>query len=155
MDATLEQHQHLLVCIDRLNSAWKTLRLIENHRGHPLVGAAFRYALVEYATAFTRSDGQFRKYKSLPLDCVPAQTTALHQRIIDARNEVHAHADLKVLEADIEVQYINGAKQVGQVQNYIHGIEELHNLRSIIELVEGVLENVYALQRKSEKNLEP
>lgn len=155
MNAALEAHLHLLVCIDRINGAWRTLKLIEENRGHPLVGAAFRYALVEYATAFTRSDGQYEKYKFLPEECVPSEHATLHQRIIDARHQVHAHADLKVLEADLEVQYINGAKHVSHVQNYIHGLEELQNLSSVVKLVEAVLDKVYGLQRESKKNLEP
>ena len=42
-----EDHIHLLVCIDRLQSAWNTLKIIESSSDHLLVGPAFRYALVE------------------------------------------------------------------------------------------------------------
>ena len=137
-----EDHLHLLICIDRLNGAWRTLKTIETTADHPLVGPAFRYALVEYATAFTRSDGPLKKGRALLSNVVPSGQQELHKRIMNARHKTHAHADITALEAVLHVEYINGTKHVGRVQNYVHGLEELKNLTSIISLVEGVLENL-------------
>ena len=150
-----ETHLHLLICIDRLNSALRTLKDIEASAGHTLVGPAFRYALVEYATAFTRSDGPLKKYRTLPASLVPADLQELHTRIINARKQTHAHADLTALEAVLHIDHINGTKHVSRVQNYIHGLEELNNIATIVTLVEGVLTNLYAMHRSSESQLAP
>ena len=155
MNQAHEDHLHLLVCIDRINSAWQTLKAIQANTGHSLVGPAFRYALVEYATGFTRSDGSIKKRRTLPPIVVPPAHKELHTRIIDARHQTHAHADLVALDAVLHVDYINGIKHVSHVQNYIHGLEELKNLDAIVELIEDVLENVYALHRESKERLLP
>ena len=148
-----EYHLHLLVCMDRVNAAWNTLKQIETDRTQPLVGPAFRYALVEYATAFTRSDSPSKKRRYLPESLVPSTHLALHQRMIGARNSLHAHADLTVLDARLEFHVIGGERQVARVENFIHGLEELPNLPEILALVEGVLSNLYAEHEKSKQRI--
>ena len=154
MIATHEDHLHLLVCIDRLNAAWRTLGEIASNPKHPLAGPAFRYALVEYATVFSRSDG-YQRRRTLSPECVPANHLALHQRIMAARHSIHAHADLTVLNARIEVGYINGHKHIGHIQDYIHGLEELPNLSHVSELIERVMDTVYEMHRASKLAIEP
>ena len=153
MSVAHETHLHLLVCIDRLNSAWRTLKAIEADPGNPLRGAAFRYSLVEYSTAFTRSDGPIKKRRSLPENVVPAEHLKLHKRVIAARHSVHAHADLMALEADLHISYLKGAKYVSRIQNHITGLEELDNLGEVVALVETVLENLYVLHKSSEQRI--
>ena len=148
-----ETHLHILVCMDRINAAWNTLKQIQSAPDHPLVGPAFRYALVEYATAFTRSDSPSKKRRTLPITLVPVSQSELHQRLIDARNSIHAHADLTVLEAQLTVHVVAGEKQVGVSQNFIHGLEELNNLPRLISLVEGVLRNLYVEHKQSERRI--
>lgn len=148
-----EYHLHLLVCMDRLNAAWHTLRQIETDRAQPLVGPAFRYALVEYAAAFTRSDSPSNKRRRLQESLVPSTHLALHQRIIGARNSVHAHADLKVLEPRLEFHVVGGERQIARVENFIHGLEELSNLPEVVALVEGVLSNLYVEHEKSKQRI--
>ena len=148
-----EAHLHLLVCIDRLSNSWRTLKAIEINTENPLRGAAFRYALVEYSTAFTRSDGPIKKHRSLKEDVVPAEHLKLHRRVIAARHSVHAHADPLALEADLHVSYLNGEKYVSRIQNHITGLEELGNLGEVVALVETVLENLYLLHKSSEQRI--
>ena len=79
----------------------------------------------------------------------------LHKRIIEARHNTHAHADLISLEAKLYVTHTNGRKFVNQSQNYIHGLEELKNLSDIISLVEAVLDNLEIMRLNGEKELAP
>jgi hypothetical protein len=153
MSAEHEEHIHLLTCIDRLNSAWATLKTIENEVKNPLIGPAFRYALVEYATAFNNSEGIIQKRRKLKEDCVPLTYLQLHKRILDSRDQVHAHADLTVLESKLEIFKVNGKQAVMNGANYITGLEELTNILQIIQLIEGTLENLYSKRDKAELNL--
>ena len=153
MSEAHEAHLHLLVCIDRLNDARQTLEAIVANPGSPLIGPAFRYALVEYATAFTRSDGQIKKHRRLPDSVVPIEHIALHGRVVSARHSIHAHADLKVLDAALHVAHINGENYVSRVQNHITGLEELPQLEAVVAMVEAVLENLYKLHEASERNI--
>ena len=155
MNEAHEDHLYILVCIDRLSNAWQTLKTIEESGNHPLIGPAFRYALVEYATPFTRSDGPLKKRRTLHESLIPSSMRELHQRIVTARNQLHAHADLVALEAEIYIQYINGVKHVGRVQNYIHGLEEMKNIAAITLLIEGVLDNLYTMHHNSKDTLLP
>ena len=148
-----EAHLHILVCMDRLNAAWNTLLQIQASPDQPLVGPAFRYALVEYATAFTRSDSPSKKRRTLSRSLVPGSHSALHQRLIDARNSIHARADLTILEAQLEVHLVAVEKQIGCVQNFIHGLEELKNLPEVIGLVEAVLSNLYVEHDQSKRRI--
>lgn len=79
----------------------------------------------------------------------------MHDRVIAARDTLHAHADIDVLSAELFVEYADGFKHVSRMQNVVHGTEELANLSQLIEMVEGVLENVYELERRSRIALEP
>lgn len=153
MSEAHEAHLHLLVCIDRLNNAWRTFQTIKANPRDPLLGPAFRYALVEYATAFTRSAGPVKKRRALPDSLVPSEYTALHKRVVAARHSTHAHADLTALDAQLQVAHFNGEKYVSRVQNHVTGLEELPRLDALISMVETVLERLYALHRASERRI--
>jgi hypothetical protein len=153
MSAEHEEHIHLLTCIDRLKSAWVTLKTIEKEAENPLIGPAFRYALVEYATAFNNSQGIIQKRRKLNEDCVPQPYFRLHKRILDSRDQIHAHADLTVLESKLEIFEVNGKQQVMNGANYITGLEELGNISLIIQLIEGVLRTLYSIRDAVEPNL--
>ena len=132
------------MCIDRLNNAWATLNAVRAAKDNPLVGPAFRYALVEYATPYTRSDGPIKRYHHLDETWVPTAYLALHKRILAARNQVHAHADLTVLEAQLHISEIQGKQYISRIENMIHGLEEIGNIDKIISLIQGTLRNMYA-----------
>ena len=148
-----EAHIHLLVCIDRLNNAWRTLKTIQENARSPLIGPAFQYALVEYATAFTRSDGPIKKWRALSNSVVPTEHAAVHARVLSARHSVHAHADLTVLNAELHIAHINGEKYVSRVQNHISGLEEFPQLEAVLSMVEAVLHGLYELHKSSERNI--
>jgi hypothetical protein len=148
-----ETHLHFLVCIDRLNNAWATLNAVRAAKDNPLAGPAFRYALVEYATPYTRSDGPIKRHRYLAETWVPPEYLALHRRILDARSKVHAHADLTVLEAQLHISEIQGKQYISRVQNMIHGLEKIGNIDAIISLVEGTLSNMYAEQEVREQSI--
>lgn len=153
MKETHEYHLHILVCIDRLNAARATLNQIQLAPSHALAGPAFRYALVEYATAFTDSHSPSRKSRKLPTTFVPLAFKPLHERLIRARKSTHAHADINILEATLEVHAAGEEKQVGVVQNSIHGLEELPNLTEVISLIESVLLNLYTEREQSKERI--
>ena len=153
MSAEHEEHIHLLTCIDRLNNAWTTLKTIEEQAGNPLIGPAFRYALVEYATAFNSFEGLIQKKRNLKEDCVPQPYLKLHKRILDSRNQIHAHADINVLESKLHINEINGKHYVSRIENNINGLEEFTNILQIIQLIEATLENLYSKRDTAEPNL--
>ncbi|MCP1289928.1 hypothetical protein NK214_06945 [Chromobacterium sp. S0633] len=150
-----EDYLHFLVCIDRLNNAWATLNSVKDAKDNPLIGPAFRYALVEYSTSYTRSDGPIKKYRALETKWIPCEFIELHERILKARSKVHAHSDLTVLEASLHVERVDQTIYVTVLQNMIHGLEELENLEDIIHLIEGTLDNLYKEQEVLKAALQP
>jgi hypothetical protein len=144
---TVQSHEdfiHFAVCMERLNGAWRTLNAIKASGDNPLVGPAFRFALIEYATPYTRSTGPVKRRHTLSESYVPAEFLELHKRILVARNTIHAHADLTVMEAKLYVTETRGMPSATISSNYIHGLEELSNIDQIICLIEGTLLNMYA-----------
>ena len=153
-----EEHEefiHFVTCIDRLNSAWLTLSAIKAAGDSPLVGPAFRFALVQYAMPYNRSDGPIKKGRRLATSYVPAHLLDLHKRLLDARNQMHAHADLTLMEAKLYLTETRGAPSVTISGNYIHGLEELSNIEAIIQLIEGTLDNMYAERDVRVRALKP
>lgn len=150
-----EDFLHFEICLDRLNSAWKILTAIREHLGHSLAGPAFRFALVEYATSYNRSDGETRKNHRLDERHIPQEMIDVHRRLLTARNTIHAHADLTVLAASVSYVDLQGERLVTRAQNNIHGLEELTNIDEIIRLIEGTLDSMYADRDRRKLALEP
>ena len=141
-----EEFIHFATCMQRLNSARVTLNAVKAASDSPLAGPAFRFALVEYATPYNRSDGPSKQRYKLTESYIPSEFLALHQRILTGRNTVHAHADLTVMEAKLYVAETRGTPSVTISSNYINGLEEMKNIDQIIGLIEGTLLNMYADQ---------
>ena len=150
-----EEFIHFDKCIERLNEAWMTFKLVREHQGHPLAGPGFRFALVSYAAPYTSSEGIHKRRHTLDSKYVPAQFAALHARLIQARHSVHAHTDLSVLDARLSFSDISGQRLVSTAQNYISGLEEFGNLEDIVLLIEGTLNNMYADRERLKSGLEP
>src|SRR5882724_6198134 len=92
-----ECFHHLATCISRLHSALEVLRTIKTASpDNPLIPPAFRFALVEYASPFTYSNGQLKKY-IVDDKYVPPEYLNLHKRIVTVRHTTHAHSDLKIM----------------------------------------------------------
>jgi hypothetical protein len=138
-----EYYIHFMICIDRLNNAWAILNAVKEAEGNPLIGPAFRYALVEYSTPYTGSEGLIKRRRKLETTWIPSEFLDLHKRILDARNKIHAHFDLTDLEPKLHIDRLNSTQYVTVVQNMIHGLEEFGNLDDIIRLLEGTLDNLY------------
>ena len=89
----------------------------------------------------------------MPKSVVPAEHIEQHNRILNARHSVHAHADLTVLDAKLHVAHASGEKYVSRIENYISGLEELTQLQAVIAMTEVVLNRLYALHKASERNI--
>ena len=93
-----EQYVHFVSCINSLNSACRILREIKVTPDNALIGAAFQFAIIEYAKPYTSSFGNVGRYK-LDNRYVPSAHDDLHKRLIDTRNQILAHSDLTVMDA--------------------------------------------------------
>ncbi len=147
-----EQYIHFVACITSLNNAWHTLMLIDTQRANPLIAPAFRFCLVEYCKPYNASQGLTKKFK-LDTRFIPHQFLPLHKRIVDSRDQIHAHADLTVMQATLTVHEVMGERYTLIPQNYIHGTEELGHLLEIVSLVEGTLDSMYVEQKVLEAAL--
>ena len=118
-----------------------------------LLGAAFQFALVAYARPYKASRGDLKKCYKLSDEFIPLEHRGLHQRILDARDQIHAHSDLTVKEAQLHVAATADGKFVGALQNIITGLEELANLDLIIAMIEQTLEHMYEEAKRLEAAL--
>ena len=153
MDFKKEYYLFFVECIKHLNNAWVILKTIKDETCNPkLVKAAFQYYLVEYAKPFINSKGFLKNYR-LKKTFVPSSFKELHERIIDSRNQIHAHGDLTVLEAKVFVKNTPYGKTAGSVQNVIYGSEEIENVDTIIDMIERILDQMYIEEKKLEQSL--
>lgn len=141
-----EEFVHFVSCIASLNNAWRLINRIKAESGNPLVGPAFRYALVEYSKPYRESRSRRRK-RRLDTSCIPTDMLALHERITNSRDQAHAHSDLTIMDAKLYVHEVQGQRFAGIVQNIITGVEELPNIEEIQKLIEGTLDNMYAREK--------
>ena len=143
-----------------LNTAWRILTEIKTGAGTPiLVNAAFQFALIEYCKPYKRSDGNIKNAKGKPIryhldqKYIPPEYSSLHQRITNARDQIHAHGDLTVLDAKVYVEESAYGKVAGYVRNVIHGTEELEHIDSIIDLIEQTLDSMHEEEEKLKQEL--
>ena len=155
MSQQKEAFAHFEICIDHLSNAWRTLNAIKEHAGHPLVGPAFHSALIEYCIPYTRGDGIAKPRNCLETHYVPEDFLELHKRILSSRHKVLAHTDLLLLDPKISWSVVNGQRLIARVQNNVSGLEELENLDSILKLIKGTLENMFAAREQFVLELEP
>ncbi|MGH9878312.1 MAG: hypothetical protein ACRD5H_11795 [Nitrososphaerales archaeon] len=149
-----EHFVHFVSCITWLNNTWRLLNTIQSQPSNPLVGPAFRFAIIEYCTPYNQSHGANKKFK-LDNSLIPINFIPLHERIINSRNKIHAHHDLTVMEAKLHVHEYSGQRYTLIAQNFITGVEELPNLKEVIEMVEGTLDNMYAHEKLLKAALQP
>jgi hypothetical protein len=147
-----EQYVHIVSCTDSLNDAWRILHEIKQSPSHPLVGAAFQFALIQYSKPYLVSFGVTGRHK-LDNSYVPSTHRDLHDRLITTRNQILAHSDLTVMEAKLHVANISVGQRAFIVQNVIYGAMELSNIDSIIDLIEQTLVSMYAERDRLEKQL--
>src|SRR5450759_693590 len=80
---------HFSSCVTWLNNSWRLLQLIRSQSENPLVGPAFRFALVEYCKPYKISMGKIRRLK-LDTRFVPCALLPLHEQIVTSRDQVQA-----------------------------------------------------------------
>ena len=154
-----EQYMHFVSCINDLNNAWRLLQEIKRGKGDSLTGAAFQFALIEYSKPYKVAFGALSNSKGKPIQYklddlhIPAKYIELHKRIIDARDQIHAHSDLTVKEAKLYVKNSPDGRIVGAVQNKIYGAEELSNIDALIDLIEQSLDRMYVEIKRLEAAL--
>ena len=144
-----EQEEHFIhftSSVAWLNTAWCLLQLIREQSGNSLIGPAFRFALIEYCKPYKLSKGAIKWFK-LDTKFIPNNLLPLHKRIVDSRDQVHAHSDLTIMEAKLSVYVFMGQRYSLVVQNRITGVEELPNLAEVIALIEGTLDNMYVEEK--------
>jgi len=151
-----EKFIHFVSCIKWLNNTWRLLNTIKNEKDNPLVAPAFPFALIEYSKPYRQSRGITRKnVKGFILGTmyIPLKLLALHERITNSRDQVHAHSDLTVMDAKLYVHEFKGQRYTVIPQNFITGGEELSNIDEIIGLIEATLDNMYVKEKELENAL--
>ena len=149
-----EHFIHFVSCISWLNNAWRLLNIIHTQNENPLVGPAFRFALVEYCKPYKLSHGVNKKFK-LDTSYIPKKRLPLHEKIISSRDQIHAHSDLTVMEAKLHVHEFMKQRYTLITQNIIYETEELSNLQEIVDLIEATLGNMYVHEKILENTLKP
>lgn len=148
-----EKYLHFTSCIENLNNAWRILKEIKRSDKHALLGPAFQFALIEYSKPYKLSYVNDTESHQLDTKYVPSEHLDLHERIVDARDQIHAHSDLTVREAKLYVTEAKQGKIATQVRNKIYGTEELSNIDEIIDLIEGTLDRMYDEADRMEQQL--
>jgi hypothetical protein len=139
MTSADEDFVHYVDCIDSLNRAWSILKELGGfERPSAVQGAAFLFALVEYAKPYTRSDGYHGRRK-LPPPELP-ESLALHEQILDLRNQVLAHSDLTVKQAQLCLHSFQGKPHYIVSSNVAHSFP---SRKAVMRLIEQTLEQMY------------
>lgn len=134
-----EDFVHYVDCIDSLNRAWSILQDLGTvARPSAVHAAAFRFALIEYAKPYTRSDGIHARHK-LPPPELP-ELLALHEQILDLRDQVLAHSDLTVKQAQLHLHSFNGKPYYIVASNID---PPLPDPEAVIRLIEQTLNQMY------------
>ena len=151
-----EQYVHYMGCINSLNQAWsilQDLRIIKQKSA--IHAAAFRFALVEYAKPYNSSYGIHKSRKKreaykLPPPKLLNEDILLHQQILDLRDQVLAHSDLKWKEAVIHLSRYGEHHLFSIASN---SIPQFPGIDSVIGLIERTQDIMYVEQGRLEKSL--
>ena len=134
-----EAYVHYAECINSLNCAWHVLcELRAIDRKTAIHAAAYRFALVEYAKPYTRSDGTFKRYR-LPPPNLPGESLVLHQQILDLRDQVLAHSDITLKEAQVYITSHENHTFVGVLSN---SLPTFPDSEAVITLIENTLDKM-------------
>jgi hypothetical protein len=135
-----EDFVHYVECIESLNRAWSILQDLGTvEKPSALHAAAFRFALVQYARPYTRSDGTHGRRK-LPAPQLSPDLVALHQQILDLRDQVLAHSDLTIKQAQLHLHSYAGKPYYIIASNYA---EAFPSREAVITLIERTLDQMY------------
>lgn len=135
-----EDFIHYVECINSLNQAWNILQELGSVEKRSVThAAAFRFALVQYSTAYTRSDGAHRRRK-LAEPQLPPELIELHQQILALRDQVLAHTDLTVKQAKLHLHSFGGRPYHIIAQT---SVDELPSREAVVTLIERTLDLMY------------
>ncbi len=156
MTTAEEEYVHYTGCCDSLNSTWRILQeLLPVEKKAVIYDAAFRFALIEYAKPYKRSDGAHRKGRNgyvLPTPKLPADELVLHKQILDLRDKLLAHSDLTLKGAMVSLARFDGRASICIAQN---GPLPLPDLNTVIHLVEATLTLMYVEKARMLEALAP
>lgn len=155
MNLQEEEYIYFVSTIRNLNEAWRILNAIKDSKENSLSRYAFKYALIEYSKPYKTSKGVIKQKYHLDTLHIPKQFLDIHKRIIDARDQIHAHADLTVMEAKLHIFNFQNNYYTMILENDIDDIEEMKNIDEIISLIEGTLDNMSPHLKKLENDLTP
>jgi hypothetical protein len=131
--------------------------LRETHQRDAITAAAYRFALVEYAKPYTSSDGVHRNrkkrnsYKLLPPPSLSAEDLALHQQILNLRDQVLAHSDMSWKEAAVYLNRYEGQLHATFMSN---GELPFPEIDAVIGLTERTLNIMYSEQNRRLEDLD-
>jgi hypothetical protein len=154
MNLQEEQYIHFASSMDNLNHAWRILQEIKGCEGNSLISPAFQFALIEYAKPYRISYSELKKRK-LDSRHIPPIHLGLHNRLLVARDKIHAHADLTIIEAKLYMASTSYGLNASIVQNIIHRTEELSSIDVIIDLIEQILDSMYVEAKRLEAQFTP
>lgn len=139
-----EAYVHYAECINSLNCAWHVLcELRAIDRKTAIHAAAYRFALIEYAKPYTRSDGTFKSGRNaykLPPPNLPDESLVLHQQILDLRDQVLAHTDITLKDAQILIASHRDHTFVAVMSNSLPAFPDSE---AVITLIENTLDKMY------------
>jgi len=139
--------------MSNLNEAWSILHNIKRNTGNPLVNPAFQFALIEYAKPFTKSRDSIKSTHILGANYIPKKYRSLHDEILSARHQLHAHSDITLEEARVYVTNTFYGKHVSVSKNVIYDTEMISKIDDIIDLIEQSLDSMYEEVKRLEAAL--
>jgi hypothetical protein len=155
MTAAQERYVHFVECIRSLNSAWRILTELSAVSPGVVRVAAYRMALIDYAKPYKASYGVHsrgtRPY-ALRSPCLSSEDLALHEHILDLRDQVLAHSDLTLKDAVVYASRVRDQPLVAIASN---NPPSLPNTASVIGLIERTLDQWYVELAKHEETLAP
>jgi hypothetical protein len=142
-DLTVDQevYVHYAECINSLNTAWSILKALQTEGSQSILSAAaFRMALVEYAKPYHTSYGDAQKRHRLEMPTLQASNQKIHKQIMDLRDQVLAHSDLTIKDANLQIQG-------GRALIVSNSLPQMPKLDDVIDLIERTLDQMYADQK--------
>lgn len=139
--------------VDILYESLNILVELKSNKNIPILfNVAFRYALVEYSKPFGSTNELLKKADGTNPNRIKygvnsfilQEKLELHQKIIDSRNQFHAHGDMPILDAKVYVQEGINGKFVTVSKSCVHGSEEFQNIDDLLNLIESTVKNMEA-----------
>lgn len=126
-------------CLTSLNTALSIVEALSTTNTRSIINwAAYRMALIEYAKPYKKSKGKKIKNHVLPITKLSTEDIKLHERVIVLRDQLLAHSDITIKDAELLIfpsQNETYALIVSNTDPELPSISEFHRL------IENSLEN--------------